>query len=113
MERMDEEYERRGQRWCKLQKMPSEYIRSGNIYVTCEIEERLLPVVVEQIGADALLFASDYPHERNHDEYFHDLPYILGREDLTEETKRKILCDNPIRAYNLQSIAEHELAAAR
>jgi predicted TIM-barrel fold metal-dependent hydrolase len=62
------------------------------------------------MGDGCLLFASDYPHERNHDEYFGDLPYLLGRQDLTEETKRRILFENPLRAYNLQDVGEHHFS---
>ena len=100
MDRLDEEVERRGRRWCPdLQRKPSDYLRSGNIYVTCEVEEAMLPVVAEHLGDDHLLFASDYPHERSHGEYLGDLPMLLGRSDLSDATKRKILYENPCRLY--------------
>lgn len=100
MDRLDEEFERRGRRWCPdLKKRPSEYFRSGNIYVTLEVEERAIPAVVDIMGDDYLLFASDYPHERSHGEYLSDLPELLQREDILESTKRKILYENPTRLY--------------
>src|SRR5437764_2962139 len=38
MDRMDEEFERRGARWCPyLKRTPSEYLRGGNVYFSCEV----------------------------------------------------------------------------
>jgi predicted TIM-barrel fold metal-dependent hydrolase len=102
MDRLDEEWERRGQRWApSLRRKPSEYLRQGNIYVSCEIEERTLPYVVEMLGADQILWASDYPHERERHQYLGDIPEFAERTDLSEETKRKILYDNAVRLYRL------------
>ena len=102
MDRLDEEWERRGQRWAPtLRRKPSEYLRQGNVYVSCEIEERTLPYVVDVLGGDQILWASDYPHEREHEEYLSDIPAFAARTDLSEETKRKILRDNAVRLYEL------------
>ena len=102
MDRLDEEWERRGERWAPgLRRQPSEYLRQGNIYVSCEVEERTLPYVVEVLGADQILWASDYPHERERHEYLGDIPELLERTDLSDDTKRKILHDNAVRLYGL------------
>lgn len=63
VERLGEHFESRGD-WIEngWQRHPDEYLAAGNIWVTCEPEERMLPAVVEQIGADHVMFASDYPH---------------------------------------------------
>jgi len=100
MDRLDEEWERRGERWCPdLRRAPSEIIREGNIYFSCEVEERTLPYVVEMLGDDKILWASDYPHERARHQYLGDIPEFMERPDLKEETKRKILHDNAARMY--------------
>jgi predicted TIM-barrel fold metal-dependent hydrolase len=100
MDRLDEEYERRGQRDAPLLKrLPSEYLRAGNIYVSCEVEERTLPYVLELLGTQQVFFASDYPHEREHAEYLHDIPEFLARADLNEDAKRGILRDNALAFY--------------
>lgn len=102
MDRMDEEYERRGQRWCPyLTKSPSEYIRSGNVYFSCEVEEKTLPFVIQSIGEDRLFFASDFPHERDRHQFQGDIPHFTSRTDLSETVKRKILFDNAQRFYVL------------
>src|SRR5437588_8204764 len=49
-------------------KRPSEYIRSGRIYFNCEGGEITLPYALERIGHQAVLFASDFPHETNRSE---------------------------------------------
>jgi predicted TIM-barrel fold metal-dependent hydrolase len=63
VERLGEHFESRGD-WITggWQRHPDEYLAAGNIWVTCEPEERMLPAVVEQIGAEHVMFASDYPH---------------------------------------------------
>jgi predicted TIM-barrel fold metal-dependent hydrolase len=102
MDRLDEEWERRGQRWApSLRRKPSDYLRDSNIFVSCEIEERSLPYVVEVFGADKILWASDYPHEREHAQYLSDIPEFMERDDLSEDVKRKILKDNAVRLYRL------------
>lgn len=46
-----------------LKKQPSEYLKGGQVYVACELEERMLPAVIQHFGADKILYPSDYPHE--------------------------------------------------
>ena len=102
MDRMDEEYERRGRRWApSLRKTPSEYIRGGNLYFSCEVEERTLPQAVSMIGEDVILFASDFPHERDPEDLAGDVDTLSGRADLPATVKRKLLFDNANRFYRL------------
>jgi predicted TIM-barrel fold metal-dependent hydrolase len=90
MDRMDEEFE------------PSEYIRSGQVWATCEVEEKALPHVLKQFNPKCLMWPSDYPHERLPDMFSHDLPEFLGRTDIGDDTKKAILHDNPINFYRLK-----------
>jgi predicted TIM-barrel fold metal-dependent hydrolase len=109
MDRFDEEYERRGQRDAPLLKRPpSEYLRGGTIYVSCEVEERTLPYVLEQLGTQQVFFASDYPHEREHSQYLHDLPEFWARSDLSDNAKRGITRDNALRFYGAGATAQAE-----
>ena len=41
---------------------PAEYVAAGNVRVTCEPDEETLPTVVEALGDECVMFASDYPH---------------------------------------------------
>ncbi|MBI3744110.1 MAG: amidohydrolase [Chloroflexi bacterium] len=105
MDRLDDYYEELGQRSIEhLDKplrlgMPSAYFRSEQVYVACEPTERTLPLVVDALGADRLLYASDYLH---HDAKFpRSVALIHERKDLTIEAKRKVLGENAIRLYGL------------
>ncbi|MGH7846220.1 MAG: amidohydrolase family protein [Candidatus Binatia bacterium] len=98
MERMDEEWEKRGKVEAPLCKTrPSEYATHGNMFFSTEPEEGMLSYVIERIGEDKILFASDYPHW---DGMF---PYVVstirGRKDISEPAKEKILGDNAKRFY--------------
>lgn len=102
MDRLDEGYERRGKKWApRLKKLPSQYIKSGSVYVSVESEERTLPYVIQLFGEDHIFFASDYPHERPRAEYLKDIPELAAREDVSEVAKTKIFKDNAARFYGL------------
>jgi hypothetical protein len=98
MERMDEEWEKRGKVEAPLcKKKPSEYVKSGNLFFALEPEEETVPYVIERIGADKILFASDYPHW---DGMFpHVVSTIRARKDIPDEAKAQILGQNAKRFY--------------
>lgn len=98
MERMDEEWEKRGGVEAPLcTSKPSEYITHGNWFFATEPEEGMLPYVIERIGEDKILFASDYPHW---DGLFpHAVSTIRDRKDLSQSAKNKILGGNAERFY--------------
>ena len=41
---------------------PMEYIKKGNLYFSAEVEDVLLPQVLELVGDGQILFGSDMPH---------------------------------------------------
>ncbi len=98
IERMDEEWEKRGKIEAPLCKhKPSEYISQSNWFFAMEPEEETLPYVIDRIGDDKILFASDYPHW---DGIF---PYVTktirGRKDISDRAKDRILGENAKRFY--------------
>ena len=96
MYRLDEEYETRKKYigdTIKLQ--PSEYFQR-QCYISCEPDEPYLPALIDHIGEDRLLFASDYPHEDHGPEIMDELKE-LG-EKISKQAFRKLIQDNP-RAY--------------
>ncbi len=101
MERMDEEWEKRGKVEAPLCKhKPSEYLKQGNWFFATEPEEETLPYVIERIGDDKILFASDYPHW---DGLFPNVTKtIRSREDISEQAKSRILGENAKRFYGWQ-----------
>src|SRR5712691_3777935 len=98
MERMDEEWEKRGKVEAPLcKRKPSEYVIHGNWFFAAEPEEEMLPYVIERIGEDKILFASDYPHW---DGMFpRVVSTIRGRKDILEEFKGKFLGENAKKLY--------------
>lgn len=73
-----------------------DYVRSGNLFLGCEAEDKVLPEEIELAGEDQFLYASDIPHPEMRE---NAAKVILERADLSESQKRKILRDNPIRFY--------------
>lgn len=63
IERLDEHFESRGT-WIEggWQCSPREYVARGNVWVSCEPDEKMLPAVIDQLGDRCVMFASDYPH---------------------------------------------------
>ena len=97
MDRMDEEWEKRQSEAPLLKAKPNEYMTRGNWFYAAEPEESTLPYVIDRIGDDKILFASDYPHW---DGMF---PYVVstihGRKDISEESKGKFLGENAKKLY--------------
>lgn len=100
MDVLDDQFAKKGAE--DLKKRPSEYIAADNVCFSCEIEERLLPIFIEQLGAHKLLWPSDYPHERPREAFFDDLPELFARADVSAEARRLILSENPQRLYRMK-----------
>lgn len=98
LERLDEHFhKRKGE--MPIPRPPSEYLAEGRVWVSCEPDERSIEWVVDQLGADCILYASDYPHW---DAEFPDsVAKIRDRNTLSSETKRAILGDNAARLFRL------------
>jgi predicted TIM-barrel fold metal-dependent hydrolase len=79
---------------------PSDYFRR-QCWISCEPDEPYLPQVVDLIGADRVLFASDYPHPD------HKWPETVERiraAPLADSVKRRILWDNPAAFYRVTGV---------
>jgi len=100
MERMDEEWEKRGRIEAPLcKRRPSEYLTQGQFYYGCEPNEKMMGYVVSEIGSEAIMYASDYPHW---DMSWPDSAILIWRrEDLPLEAKKNILERNAQRFYSL------------
>jgi uncharacterized protein len=61
---------------------PQEVLAEGRIYVTCEPGERFLDAGLRAVGEGNVLYASDFPHELEYEEYARELRKLLAREDL-------------------------------
>ncbi len=79
---------------------PLEYIQAGRIFIGFEVDDDLLPYMVNKYGTDCWVYASDIPHA-------HRIPdsarYILDRADLGEAAKGRILWEGTARLYGFES----------
>jgi predicted TIM-barrel fold metal-dependent hydrolase len=82
-----------------LSRLPSDYIKSNFWISTQPMEEPERPAhlvdILDWIGDDRVLFASDYPHWDFDDPYF-AIPQSLGRD-----RRRKIFSENAKKVYGL------------
>jgi uncharacterized protein len=81
-----------------VKRKPSAYFKR-QCFVVIEPDEPYLPAFVEQLGADNLLFGTDFPHGDHKDDMV-DLALALAAR-MPGEVVRKILWDNPARFYGL------------
>jgi predicted TIM-barrel fold metal-dependent hydrolase len=101
LERLKPSFEWRPSAAPPISKMPSEYFTSGNIYVGCEAGEKSLPWVAGFLGADHIVFPTDFPHSFTFERFVEEVRAFVERKDLPSDLGRKILWDNPKRLYKL------------
>ena len=70
------------------------YLKSGRFFNTPEAADPLLLQEIAWVGAEHILFSSDYPHGEERDNAAGE---ILERTDLSDPQKRQILFDNTVR----------------
>ena len=82
----------------KLKCTPTEYVTSGRYFQSIEIPEgvKLTSAVMDLVGDDVLMYASDYPHGESH--FPKSVGMVLGW-DMPRARKRKLFWDNAVRLY--------------
>lgn len=75
-----------------------EYIRRGNLYFSTEVEDALLPQVMELVGEQQIVFGSDMPHG---DRERFAARILQERKDISAAAKASILEKNPARLYGM------------
>jgi len=100
LDRLHEDWQKRGD-WIAngWGRDPTEYLKRGQIYLTCEGEEPILPGVIDVLGDGFVMFASDFPHwDSNYPEATRPM---LEREDISEASRTRILAENARRFFAL------------
>lgn len=77
---------------------PMDYIHSGNLFFSTEVEDTLLPQVIQLVGEEQIVFGSDMPHG---DRERFAARLLQERTDISTSAKSKILEENPARLYGL------------
>jgi uncharacterized protein len=82
----------------ELKRTPGEYVTSGRYFQSIEIPEgvKLTSAVMDLVGDDVLMYASDYPHGESH--FPQSVEMVLGW-DMPAARKRKLFWDNAVRLY--------------
>jgi predicted TIM-barrel fold metal-dependent hydrolase len=109
VERMQHRFQNQGKSLAKIlpqtapkQARPTmEYIRWGNLYFSAEIEDALLPQVIELVGEGQIVFGTDMPHG-DRERFAGRL--LQERSDISASAKDRILLHNPARLYGLSPI---------
>jgi predicted TIM-barrel fold metal-dependent hydrolase len=99
LDRLDSHYEKMGFAVPWLKMKPSEYFKR-QCFISFDPDESTLRATVEVLGADNIIWASDYPH------FDCTFPGVLreleeGLEGLPAGAKHKILGENAARLYGL------------
>lgn len=81
-----------------LKMMPSEYVLSGRYFQSIEIPEglKLTNAVIDLVGEDVLMYASDYPHGESH---FPESVSMVLDWDMPRARKHKLFWDNAVKLY--------------
>jgi len=100
MHRMDDDYEViKDAGMCpQLSLLPSEHVKR-NCYITCEADEKRLPLALAEVGETHVLMATDYPH---FDSTFpKTVSGIRERPDISPKQKKLILEDNALNLIHM------------
>ena len=77
---------------------PMEYVKRGNLYFSAEVEDSLLPQVMELVGERQIVLGSDMPHG-DRERFLCRL--LKERKDISAGAKASLLESNPARFYGL------------
>ena len=99
VERLDEHYERRSSEVPRMTREASEYFETGNLFLSSEPDEKLIPIVMAQLGEDNVFYSSDYPHTDS--KFPYTVKTIRERDDLPPGATDKLLGANARRLYGL------------
>lgn len=84
----------------KASMSPMDYLRRGNLYFSAEVEDKMLPQVIELVGQKQIVFGSDMPHA-DRDRFAAKI--LQERNDISLSAKEDILEKNPSRLYGLSA----------
>jgi predicted TIM-barrel fold metal-dependent hydrolase len=104
MARIDEHAETVKAALPELQHKPSEYVLGGRYFQSIEIPEgeRLTNAVIDLLGEDVLMYASDYPHGES---WFPESATTVLGWNMPAERKGKLFWDNAVRFYARAGLA--------
>ncbi|MEE2956165.1 MAG: amidohydrolase family protein [Pseudomonadota bacterium] len=104
MDRMDYEFDSiHGSKHRKTMcKRPSDYFRDNDqLWFAMELGESSLKYVIDMIGSERIIYASDYPHEPSTEDLTSELPEFLENPDISDQAKQNIVYNNSRNLYRI------------
>ena len=101
LDRLDEHFEKLPHQAPHIKQPPSEYMKTGRVFFSCEPDEEELAHVVDRLGEDIIIYASDYPHWDC--EFPESVNMIANRDTLSDSAKRHVLGENALRLFGPKS----------
>ncbi len=98
LDRMDAVFDTVSGSGVKLRMRPSEYFRR-QCFVSGDPDETAAAHVIDHVGADRFMWATDYPHPDHPGSWAQALERFV--EPLSDETRAKLLGENVARIYGL------------
>jgi uncharacterized protein len=98
IDRMDALYESPLRVTMNLRERPSTYVRR-QCWISADPDERGLPPVIDYVGADRFLWATDYPHSDHGANYMAELGDLAGK--LPAPSRRGLVGANAAALYHL------------
>ena len=98
LDRMDSMFETGLRDTISLEEKPSTYFER-QCFISGDPDETAAPHIIEHVGADNFMWATDYPHPDHPHTWVHALGNFV--ESLGETTRRKVLGENVKRVYGL------------
>jgi predicted TIM-barrel fold metal-dependent hydrolase len=98
LDRMDALYKGPLRVTMPLRECPSTYVRR-QCWISADPDERALPPVLEYVGADRFVWATDYPHSDHGADYMQELHALA--EALAPDARRRLLGENVAHLYGL------------
>jgi predicted TIM-barrel fold metal-dependent hydrolase len=98
LDRMDAVAETVSGRGARLGLRPSELFRR-QCFISGDPDETAAPLVIEHVGADCFLWATDYPHPDHPGTWAHALERFVA--PLSPATRSKVLFENVKRLYGI------------
>jgi predicted TIM-barrel fold metal-dependent hydrolase len=81
-----------------LARRPSDYFRA-QCFISADPDETAAPCIVDHVGADCFIWATDFPHPDHPGTWAHALERFVA--PLSAGTRAKVLGDNVARIYDL------------
>jgi uncharacterized protein len=106
LDRLDTHFEKLGWLIPECKQKPSEYFKRQCL-IQVEADERTLPMLVELVGQDCVVWGSDYPH---FDCNWLGAVKAMRETGLTMPVQNKILGETAARAFNLSPVKRYAAA---